>query len=105
MGVYRYPPGFEDDRTKAERKTHTRAVIATDSFFCNCPTGWRAENAPSYAGWAFENGDYYRCLSMVEDRLDMTRVRVVTLDGYRPNAAHTHIYVYGGRHKLLPTSR
>ena len=83
-----------DDRTEAERKTHALAVVGTDSFM----SGWgRAEGGASYAGWAFKDSEQAACLSWVDGRSDMKRVRIVALDGYKPNAAHTHIYVFKPR--------
>jgi hypothetical protein len=84
-----------DNRTEEERKTHRLAVIGTDSFM----SGWgQADRGLSYAGWAFKDGDEAECLSAVDSRSDMNRVRVVTLDGYRATgAAHCHIYVYRGQ--------
>ncbi len=80
-----------DDRTEEQKRTHRLAIVGTDSFM----SGWgKAEGGASYAGWAFKDGDMAGCLSMVDGRSDMMRVREVTLDGYRPQAAHTHIYVY-----------
>lgn len=85
------PPVLVDDRTEAEKKTHRLAVVGTDTFM----SGWgRAGGGASYAAWAVRDGDLAGCLSWVESREDMIRVRVVSLDGYRPKAAHTHIYVY-----------
>ena len=82
---------LEDDRTEEQKLTHRLAVVGTDSFM----SGWGdAAAGASYAGWAFEDGDYGACLAWVDRRSDMHRVRVVTLDGYRPTAEHTHIYVY-----------
>ena len=83
-----------DDRTAEEKKTHRLAVVGTDSFM----SGWgHAKNGMSYAGWAFKDGEYASCLRDVNARGDMKRVRVVILDGYRPHATHTHIYVWKRR--------
>lgn len=80
-----------DERTEAQRKTHTHAVVGTDSFM----SGWgEAANGMSYAGWAFKDGEMAQALGAVNSRPEMKRVRVVTLDGYRPQAAHAHIYVF-----------
>ena len=80
-----------DDRTDEQRKTHRLAVVGTDSFM----SGWgEAANGASYAGWAYKDGDEAACLSWVKSRSGMKRVRVVMLNGYKPNAAHTHIYVF-----------
>ena len=85
MGIY------VDDRTEAQKRTHRMAIVGTDSFM----SGWgEASNGVSYAGWAFKDGDQAECLSWVDSRSEMKRVRVVALDEYKPNAAHTHIYVF-----------
>ena len=82
---------YVDDRTDEQKKTHRLAVVGTDSFM----SGWgQAESGMSYAGWAFKDGEEAEVLGKVNGRGDMTRVRVVILDGYQPKAAHTHIYVY-----------
>ena len=84
---------FRDERTEAQKTTHRLAIVATDKVL----SGWgQARNGKSYAGWAFKDDDYIAWLEWVESRSDMQRVRLVTLDGYRPNAEHTHIYVYRG---------
>ena len=71
MGVY------VDDRTDEQRRTH---LLAADGA--------------SYAGWACTYNEWERCFDMVQHRCDMKYVRLVTLNKYHPNAAHTHIYVY-----------
>jgi hypothetical protein len=87
---------LKDDRTPEQVKTHALAWVGTDSFM----SGWgEAEGGASYAGWAFKSGDMNDCQIMMERRSDMKRVRLVLLDGYRPQAAHTHIYVYRDVHK------
>ena len=85
---------FKDDRTEEQKLTHRLAVVGTDNFMSG---RGGAASGTSYAGWAFEDGDEGSCLAWVDRRLDMHRVRVVILEGYRPNAAHTHIYVYKGQ--------
>ena len=85
---------FKDDRTEAQKTTHRLAVVGTDKIL----SGWgQARNGNSYAGWAFQDGEYAECLAWVEKRSDMKRIRIVTLDGYSPNAEHIHIYVYRGK--------
>jgi hypothetical protein len=82
---------FVDDRTEEQRKTHRVAIVGTDSFM----SGWGgAEDGMSYAGWAFQEGDESRVWRYVSSRQSMKRVRLVLLDGYKPKAAHTHIYVF-----------
>tara|TARA_R100001530_G_scaffold46328_1_gene34819 strand:- start:122 stop:673 length:552 start_codon:yes stop_codon:yes gene_type:complete len=82
---------FKDDRTEEQKKTHKLAIVGTDTFM----SGWGlAEGGASYAGWAFEDGQYAEVLAMMNGRSDMQRVRLVSLDSYKPTAKHTHIYVY-----------
>jgi len=91
---------FQDDRTEAQRQTHTLAWMMTDSFM----SGWgHAKNGLSYAGWAFAGAqDGLAVERWVRSRSDSKRVRLVALDGYRPTAAkHTHIYVVEPGHPAL----
>lgn len=83
-----------DDRTEEQKETHKLAVVGTDTFM----SGWgQASGGYSYAAWAFQDGQEADALAWMEARNDMQRVRVVTLDGYKPRgAAHLHIYVYKG---------
>ena len=82
---------LKDDRTDAQKGTHRFAWVGTDSFM----SGWgAAAGGSSYAGWACTDAEMNACESWVRGRGEMKRVRLVALDGYRPDAAHTHIYVY-----------
>ncbi len=79
-----------DERTDAQRETHTWAVVGTDTFL----SGWGgATDGESYAAWATTYDNLDATERMVLARVDMRRVRVVSLKGYRPRAAHTHIYI------------
>ncbi len=83
---------LQDDRTTEQRQTHREIVLMTDRHL----SGWgMAEGGPSYAGWAFEDGDLSRVLGEVAARSDAMRVRVVGGD-YRPPSGpgHCHIYVW-----------
>lgn len=81
---------IQDDRTESERQSHRLAVVGTDSF----PYSWDGPaNDVSYDAWAFKDGEYAACLAWVNSRKDMTRVRLVTLDGYRPDV-NTRIMTY-----------
>ena len=81
---------MQDDRTPDQKLTHTIGIVGTDSFM----SGWgKTQGGHSYAVWACEPGNVAATLSRIENRGDMKRVRVVTLNGYRPRAAHTHIYL------------
>ena len=92
MSTYKTENIFKDDRTEGHKKTHKLAIVATDSFMSN----FMNFNGTSYAGWAFEKGQYAEVLAMINGRSEMKRVRLVSLDGYKPTAEHTHIYVYQG---------
>ena len=86
---------LQDDRTEAQKQTHRLAWVGTDSFM----SGWgKAAGGASYAGWAYTYETVNACEDWVRQRGDMKRARLVALDGYRPSAAHTHIYIYDGQH-------
>lgn len=83
---------LQDDRTPEQRATHTMIVLATDPGM----SGWGlAQGGPSFAGWACKPGYLNACESMVRQRGDMRRVRIVAGD-YKPKggAGHCHIYVW-----------
>ena len=82
---------LKDDRTEAQKQTHTVAVVGTDPFL----SGWGdAKNGASYAVWACKPEDLLETEVWVRRRGDMNRVRTVTLKRWRPQAAHTHIYFW-----------
>ncbi|MEE8374060.1 MAG: hypothetical protein V3R87_10100 [Dehalococcoidia bacterium] len=84
----------QDDRTEAEKRTHTVAVVGTDPFM----SGWgEASRGASYAAWACRPEDLLEAEVAVRARGDLDRVRRVTLKGYRPQADHTHVYVWKRR--------
>ena len=88
---------IHDDRSDSERKTHTYIVVGTDSFM----SGWGlAKGGASFAAWACTKNDLEAVLAWVRNRGDMRRVRVVGA-GWRPRAAHTHIYVVHPGHPAL----
>jgi formate-dependent nitrite reductase cytochrome c552 subunit len=90
-----------DDRTEAEKRTHTWLIVGTDTFL----SGWgKASEGKSYAVWACRPEDRARVLSWVEGRSDMTRVREVSEyeEKYRPRGcADCHVYVVGKSHPSL----
>jgi len=85
---------FVDDRTEEQKKTHATIVVGTDSFM----SGWgEAGGGLSYAGWACKESEINACESMVRNRNEMKRVRIVGND-YKPSGqGHCHIYVYKAR--------
>lgn len=90
---------IQDDRTDAEKQTHTTLIAGTDS----CMSGWgSAEGGKSIAVWACEEGELSRVLSWVDARSEMKRVRRV-YDPYKPKGnGHCHIYVVRHGHPALP---
>ena len=90
-----------DDRTEAQKKTHTVLVAATDSFM----SGWgHAQGGMSYCAWACKPEHRPYVEEWVRARGDMKRVRIVGGD-WRPNRRagdHTHIYVADDRHHAIP---
>lgn len=89
---------MQDDRTDAEKLTHTTLIAGTDSFM----SGWgQAEGGKSIAVWACEEGELSRVLSWADQRSDMKRVRRV-YDPYKPHGeGHCHIYVVRFGHVAL----
>ena len=82
---------YEDDRTDAQRLTHTWAVAGTDRFM----SGWgAATGGTSVAAWACPYAELDAVLEHVNRRAEMKRVRVVKLADWRPRAAHVHVYVW-----------
>ena len=83
----------KDDRSEAEKATHTLAVVGRDSFL----SGWgMAKGGFSRAAWACGpdvNPD--RVFNWVKARGDMKYVTFVDLRTYRPprGTKHFHIYV------------
>lgn len=76
-----YGMTIEDDRTEAEKKTHTVIIAMTDSFM----SGWgrAGSNGVSYAGWAAKPEDADVVERWVRGRSDAKRVRVVSALGNR----------------------
>ena len=90
---------LQDDRTSEQKLTHNLVVMMTD----RCLSGWgQAQGGPSYAGWAFQDGELATVMGWVQARTDAKRVRVV-LGDYRPprGPGHCHIYVWKGKRQQL----
>lgn len=88
---------IEDDRTEAQRRTHTILVVMTDSFL----SGWgRAQGGASVAAWACDSTEnFLDAEKWVRSRSDAKRVRICydSPRRYRPrHAAHFHVYVWDG---------
>lgn len=94
---------IQDDRTDAERATHTWLVIGTDRWM----SGWGgARGGASYAAWACRPEDRREVLAWVEGRGDMTRVREA-MEPYKPGrgCVHLHVYVVDDEHPALARKR
>lgn len=91
MGIY------QDDRTDAQRLTHTVIVSAIDDFM----SGWGgAEGGKSVAAWACEPKHADRVFAWVKSRSEMRNVRM-SEHAFRSGAAHTHIYCVTEGHASL----
>lgn len=92
---------IQDDRTDAQRQSHTWLIVGTDTFM----SGWgEAEGGTSYAAWACKPEDRSRVLAWVENRKDMKRVREASEYDrkYRPSGrGHCHIYVVDDSHPAI----
>lgn len=89
---------LQDDRTPEQRETLTVGVAMTDRFL----SGWGgAKGGASVAVWACTPDDESRVERWVRSRSDASRVRVVSLNGYRPRCAHCHIYAVEPGHPAL----
>ena len=91
---------LRDDRTAAQRETHTVIVLWADSFM----SGWGRcrDGGTSYAGWACRPEHADTVERWVRSRDEMKRVRVVDRD-YTPGTlkGHCHIYVVNDGHRAL----
>lgn len=96
---------IQDDRTAAERATHTWLVVGTDRFM----SGWGcAKGGVSVAAWAVDPSDWEAVKAVREwvgKRGDMSRVRETTdspKKRYSPKGrGHCHIYVVRAGHPAL----
>lgn len=83
----------EDNRTEAQRATHTWAVVARDNFM----SGWGgAKGGHSRCAWACASLRQAEIMEKwVRDREEMRYVSLVDLRSYRVprGTAHFHIYV------------
>jgi len=83
---------IQDDRSPEQQRTHPLLIIGTDRVL----SGWGgAAGGASYAAWACRPEERTPCLTWVEERRDMKRVREAG-PGYRPGrgCAHLHVYVF-----------
>lgn len=88
---------YQDDRTEAERETHSVVISAIDSFM----SGWGgAEGGKSVAAWACRMGDADRVFKWVKARSEMKHVRMSD-HAFRRGAVHTHIYCVRDGHPAL----
>ena len=88
---------LEDDRTNAQKRTHTVLVRGHDTFM----SGWgKAAGGKSFAIWACLPEDSDAVLAWVKSREEMKNVRICgprwrAIPGGRSlcGRGHTHIYV------------
>ncbi len=86
-----------DDRTEEQKKTHTVLITATDKFM----SGWGlAKNGLSKCAWACRPEDRHKVYNWVKSRSDMKFVNMHH-SGWKPKAAHVHIYVVKETHPAL----
>jgi len=87
---------FKDDRTTADRKTHTFLITATDRFM----SGWgNAKGGKSKVAWACRPEHADALLAWVSSREEMKYVNVTLAANWRPrNCAHVHVYVANANH-------
>ncbi len=90
---------LKDDRIDEQKKTHTLAVVARDSFM----SGWGgARGGASRCAWAFDpskvNSD--RVFNWVKSRTEMKHINLVLINNYRAprETTHFHIYVADEKH-------
>ena len=89
---------IRDDRSDAEKKTHTVLVTMTDSFM----SGWgAATGGASVASWACRPEDADTVERWVRSRGEAKRVRIVSRARSRPGVKHWHIYVVNLGHPSL----
>ena len=91
---------LQDDRTAAERETHTVIVLGTDSFM----SGWGEcrDGGTSYAGWACKPEHLDAVERWVRSRDEMHSVYVENGDYIPPQVSgHCHIYVVNDNHRAL----
>jgi hypothetical protein len=91
---------IKDDRTDEQKITHTKMVLARDTFM----SGWgECENGNSYAAWALpkdaQPSEVSRATQWVRMRDEMRGIRIKPTT-YRPSSSpndHLHIYVWTPR--------
>ena len=89
---------MKDDRTPAERETHTRLVAMRDTFMSGFGPG---RPHGSTAAWACRLQDEERVYDWVEGRSDSSYVRQTTIQALRRLNGPVHIYVVNDGHPAL----
>jgi hypothetical protein len=80
---------IDDKRTEEQKKTHTLAVVARDSFL----SGWgRAEFGTSRVAFAVNPAEVNidRVFNWVKDRPEMKNASVIDLTTYKPARGTVH---------------
>jgi hypothetical protein len=89
-----------DDRTDAQKRTHTNLIIAKDTFM----SGWgQCDKGTSYCAWACEPKNADKVLEWVKSRNEMKNIKIKHGD-YNPKIKktdHYHVYVVTEGHPSL----
>ena len=90
---------FKDDRTEAEKTTHTWLITATDKFM----SGWgNARGGKSKVAWACRPEHACALLDWVDSREEMSFVNATLATNWRPrNCVHMHVYVANANHPAV----
>ena len=89
---------FVDDRSDAQKHTHTSVIRGMDSFL----SGWgKAAGGCSIAAWACKPEHEQKVFAWVKSRGDMKKVMKVVSTYHPSGTGHCHIYVVGDNHPAL----
>ena len=91
---------IEDDRSEAQKQSHTWLVIGTDKWL----SGWgKAEGGKSFAVWACEPRHFRAVTKWAEERGALSRIRWRKRSApYKPSGrGHTPIYVVEPGHPAI----
>lgn len=92
-----------DDRTDAQRQTHTVLVLGTDDAMTRWgrECGMVGKNGRSIAAWACLPEHVDTVMRWVKGRNDLRRVRTATECTFPKKGDHIHIYVVDAEHVAL----
>ncbi len=84
---------IQDDRTPEQKETHKFLVIGTDTGMGQWWSDANGQRGKSYAAWACTEETVRDVEQWVEQRGDMSRIRVVYGNWKPKGTGHAHIYV------------